>query len=44
MRHYLEKTNHKNRAGGVARGKGPAFKPQYQKKKKEKEITNFDYS
>jgi hypothetical protein len=29
---------HKNRAGGVAQGKGPKFKPQYhtQKKKKSK--------
>jgi hypothetical protein len=27
------KTLHKNRAGGVAQGKGPEFKPQYSKKK-----------
>jgi hypothetical protein len=25
---------YKNRAGGVAQGKGPEFKPQYHKKKK----------
>jgi hypothetical protein len=30
---YLEK-NHQKRAGGVAQGVGPEFKPQYQKKKK----------
>jgi hypothetical protein len=28
------KSLHKNRAGGVAQGKGPEFKPQYRKKKK----------
>jgi hypothetical protein len=28
------KTLHKNRAGGVAQGEGPEFKPQYHKKKK----------
>jgi hypothetical protein len=34
LRPYLEKKkNHKKyRAGGVAQGKGPEFKPQYQKK------------
>jgi hypothetical protein len=31
-----KKKNHKKRAGGVAQGIGPEFKPQYQKKKKEK--------
>jgi hypothetical protein len=30
------KTLHKNRAGAVAQGKGPEFKPQYCKKKKKK--------
>jgi hypothetical protein len=30
------KTLHKNRAGGVAEGEGPEFKPQYHKKKKKK--------
>jgi hypothetical protein len=30
------KTLHKNRAGGVAQGLGPRFKPQYLKKKKKK--------
>jgi hypothetical protein len=28
------KTLHKNRAGGVAEGEGPEFKPQYFKKRK----------
>jgi hypothetical protein len=28
-----QNTLHKNRAGGVARGEGPEFKPQYCKKK-----------
>jgi hypothetical protein len=28
-RPYLEKTLHKNRAGGVVQDKGPEFKPQY---------------
>jgi hypothetical protein len=28
-----QKALHKNRAGGVAQGEGPEFKPQYQKKK-----------
>jgi hypothetical protein len=35
MRPYLEKTLHK-RAGGVAQGVGPEFKPQYRKKKKKR--------
>jgi hypothetical protein len=30
----ISKTLHKNRAGGVAQGEGPEFKPQYRKKKK----------
>jgi hypothetical protein len=34
MRPYLEKTFHKNRAGGVAQGEDPEFKPQYRKNKK----------
>jgi hypothetical protein len=34
MRPYLENTHHKKRAGGVAQGIGPKFKPQYCKKKK----------
>jgi hypothetical protein len=34
VRSYLEKTLHKNRAGGVAYGGGPEFKPQYHEKKK----------
>jgi hypothetical protein len=29
-----QKTLHKNRAGGVAQGEGPEFKPQYWGKKK----------
>jgi hypothetical protein len=36
MRPYLGKTLHKNRAGGVAQGEGPEFKPQYCKKKKKR--------
>jgi hypothetical protein len=36
MRPYLEKTHHKNRAGGVAQGVGPEFKPQYCKIKQNK--------
>jgi hypothetical protein len=32
----FRKTLHKNRAGGVALGEGPEFKPQYHKKKKKK--------
>jgi hypothetical protein len=32
----LKKTHHKNRAGGVAQGVGPEFKPQYHKKKKKR--------
>jgi hypothetical protein len=32
------KTLHKNRAGGVAQGAGPEFKPQYQKEKKKKSL------
>jgi hypothetical protein len=34
MRSYLEKTLHKKRAGRVAQGVGPEFKPQYCQKKK----------
>jgi hypothetical protein len=30
----VRETLHKNRAGGVAQGEGPEFKPQYLKKKK----------
>jgi hypothetical protein len=33
VRSYLKK-NCKNRAGGVAQGVGPEFKPQYRKKKR----------
>jgi hypothetical protein len=29
MRSYLKKAHHKKRAGGVAQGEGPEFKPQY---------------
>jgi hypothetical protein len=32
----MEKTLHKNRAGGMAQGEGTEFKPQYHKKKKKK--------
>jgi hypothetical protein len=33
-----QKPLHKNRAGGVAQGEDPEFKPQYSKKKKKKDI------
>jgi hypothetical protein len=36
MRPYLKKTLHKKRAGGMAQGVDPEFKPQCQKKKKAK--------
>jgi hypothetical protein len=36
LRPYLKKILHKKRAGGVAQGEGPEFKPQYCKKKKKK--------
>jgi hypothetical protein len=32
-----KKIHHKKRAGGVAQGIGPEFKPQYQKKKGKKQ-------
>jgi hypothetical protein len=34
MKPYLEKSASQKRAGGVAQGVGPKFKPQYCKKKK----------
>jgi hypothetical protein len=34
MRPYLKNTQHTKRAGGVAQGIGPEFKPQYRKKMK----------
>jgi hypothetical protein len=40
LRPHLEKTLHKNRAGGAAQGEGLKFKPQYSKRKKE---TNNKY-
>jgi hypothetical protein len=39
-RHYLEKNNHKKRAGGVDQGVGSEFKPQYYKKKKKRTEKN----
>jgi hypothetical protein len=33
MRPYIEKVHHNKRAGAVAQGVGPEFKPQYYKKK-----------
>jgi hypothetical protein len=36
VRPYLEKNPSQKRAGGVAQGVGPEFKPQYCKKKKKK--------
>jgi hypothetical protein len=41
MRHYLDKTNHQKRAGGVAQGVGPEFKPQYHKEKGKKNMCFF---
>jgi hypothetical protein len=38
MRPYLEKNCYKNRAGGVAQGEGPEFKPQCHKNKKTKPL------
>jgi hypothetical protein len=39
-----QKALHKNRAGGVAQGEGPEFKPQYHhQKKKKKEIVGDFY-
>jgi hypothetical protein len=35
---YLEKKHHKKRAGGVAQGIGPEFKPQYHKTNKQTNI------
>jgi hypothetical protein len=35
MRPYLKKKITQKRAGGVAQGVGPAFKPQSEKKKRE---------
>jgi hypothetical protein len=40
----LKKTHHKKRAGGVAQGVGPKFKPQYCKKKKTEEGLESDRS
>jgi hypothetical protein len=34
---------HKKRAGGVAQGIGPEFKPQYHKKKKPKNLEAVTY-
>jgi glutamine amidotransferase-like uncharacterized protein len=36
VRPYLEKTHHQKRAGGVARGVSPEFKPQYCQEEKKK--------
>jgi hypothetical protein len=38
---YLEKKTSQKRAGGVARGVGPEFKPQYCQKKKKDRGTCF---
>jgi hypothetical protein len=40
-RPYLEKTLHKTKAGGVAQGEGPEFKPPYHQKKKKEYIEEF---
>jgi hypothetical protein len=41
---YLKKTHHKKRAGGVAQGVGPEFKPSIKKKKKKRKKSLFFYS
>jgi hypothetical protein len=41
MRPYFEKNLSQKRAGGVAQGMGPEFKPQYHKKKKKKSGSKF---
>jgi hypothetical protein len=43
MRPYLKKIFHKNKAGGVAQGEGPEFKPQYCKNKKKKNTVVLSY-
>jgi hypothetical protein len=41
----FRKTLHKHKAGGVAQGEGPEFKPQYrQKKKKRKTFSKLSTS
>jgi hypothetical protein len=39
-----QKTLYKNKAGGVAQGEGPEFKPQYHKKKKTTTLYPLDVS
>jgi hypothetical protein len=39
VRHYLEKTHHKKRAGGMAQGGGPEFKHQLRKKNKARTLS-----
>jgi hypothetical protein len=41
MRPYLEKSLHKNRAGGVTQGEGRVQAPVPQKKKKKRKIIQF---
>jgi hypothetical protein len=41
-RPYLKKTHHK-RAGRVAQGEGPEFKPQYHQKKKPKKQKKLEF-
>jgi hypothetical protein len=36
-----QKTLHKNRAGGVAQGEDPEFKPQYRKKQTKKHLEKY---
>jgi hypothetical protein len=40
MRPYLEKNPSQKRAGGVAQGVGPEFKPQYCQEKQKKATKN----
>jgi hypothetical protein len=39
----ISKNSSQKRAGGVAQGVGPEFKPQYQKKKKKKKPHYFQH-
>jgi hypothetical protein len=38
VRPYLEKAPHKKRASGMTESVGPKFKPQYRKRKKERNL------
>jgi hypothetical protein len=42
MRPYFKKTHYKKRAGGVAQGVGPEFKPQYHKINKQNKTNGMN--